>query len=78
MQLGDLIVSQVCHLEAVSVEQGDDFLLFGIAARQLDADKDLGRAAMGKAIVEFGDRALPEQPDEGTIAAPPLGDFDAE
>src|SRR5690606_4501687 len=74
MEFGHLVVGHVGHREAVGLQHVDDFALFRIAARKLDAYEDMSAGARSVAIVEFGDGTPAEEADEVPVAAGPLGD----
>ncbi len=74
MQLGQLVVGQVEHREALLAQAIDQRLARIVLRMGLHADEDVRFAVGVVAVVELGDLALADRLAEGLEAAWPLGD----
>ncbi|MOA64475.1 hypothetical protein D3C78_1905390 [compost metagenome] len=61
MQFCHLIVGQIHHLIAITVQLIDDFQPLGMASGQADTDEDAGIVSIGIAVVKLGDRTAAQQ-----------------
>ena len=77
VELGHLVVGKVERLQALALEDLDDFRGL-VTAVHLDADEYVSVLGIGDAVVELGDVARPERGAELLEAARALGDGDRE
>src|SRR5690606_37122251 len=78
VQLGQSAVGAAGNGVAAAAQAGDNLPYGRLALLQTDGDGDAGRGAGGDAVVELGDGAVAEQPDEGAIGAGALRDGDGQ